>query len=146
MAFTWQNILKWPQTTSYDRKQPQNKPQIYVWGQCWRALSNFLVKKVRLMHFVAFNGLNWPQPTSKSAPTASRLSLRWQYFFFQSYLSTQNMSPLSLLELLQIGFVISQICIDFANLHIIMITPQKPFLKKILRLFWLSMKVSNSKT
>ena len=45
------------------------------------------------------------------------------------------MGPLSLLELLQIGFVISQICIDFANLHIIMISPQKAFLEKILRLF-----------
>ena len=84
--------------------------------------------------------LNWPPkvlPQPQDFP--------WGGNIFQSYLSTQNLRPLSLLELLQIGFVISQICIDFANLHIIMISPQKAFLKKILWLFWVDMKVTNSK-
>ena len=75
------NSLKWPQAASNDLKQPQNKPQNYVWGQYWWLLSNFLVKKMWIIHFVAFHGLNWPQLTSKSTPTASRLSLRWQYFW-----------------------------------------------------------------
>jgi len=137
------NSLKWPQAASNDLKQPQNKPQNYVWGQCWWLLSNFLVKRCDLFiswPIMASIDLNWPPkvlPQPQDFP--------WGGNIFQSYLSTQNLRPLSLLELLQIGFVISQICIDFANLHIIMISPQKAFLKKILWLFWVDMKVTNSK-
>ena len=81
--------------------QPPPWPQKHVHEN--RCIKDNLMSETpstRLLHNKI--DLNWPPkvlPQPQDFP--------WGGNIFESYLSTQNMSPLSLLELLQIGFVIS---------------------------------------